>query len=143
MYSSILYSFCAHCLTSAFHSFSFIQPCRSLCVAVRDSCAPVLACQGHPWPEALNCDRFPAEEDMCLSPHAKFSHFAKGKGQITNIKMLFYSVLCHPISRVDYHVVACNYCTGPAVLLNSVYFLSQTCPNLLARTALLWKRLRQ
>uniref|UniRef100_A0A4W6FN97 Sizzled n=1 Tax=Lates calcarifer TaxID=8187 RepID=A0A4W6FN97_LATCA len=52
---------------------SLIAPC----VAVRDSCAPVLACQGHPWPEALDCDRFPAEEDMCLSPHAKFSHFAK------------------------------------------------------------------
>uniref|UniRef100_A0A4W6FN92 Sizzled n=1 Tax=Lates calcarifer TaxID=8187 RepID=A0A4W6FN92_LATCA len=44
---------------------TFIQPCR------------MLACQGHPWPEALDCDRFPAEEDMCLSPHAKFSHFAK------------------------------------------------------------------
>uniref|UniRef100_A0A672ZRI7 Secreted frizzled-related protein 5-like n=1 Tax=Sphaeramia orbicularis TaxID=375764 RepID=A0A672ZRI7_9TELE len=57
---------------------TFIQPCRSLCVAVRDSCAPVLACQGHPWPEALNCDRFSAEDDMCLSPHPKFSHFAKG-----------------------------------------------------------------
>ncbi|XP_007546761.1 sizzled [Poecilia formosa] len=56
---------------------TFIQPCRSLCVAVRDSCAPVLACQGHPWPEALNCDRFPAEEDMCLTPLAKFSHFMK------------------------------------------------------------------
>lgn len=45
---------------------------------MRDSCAPVLACQGHPWPEALDCDRFPAEEDMCLTPHAKFNHFAKG-----------------------------------------------------------------
>lgn len=59
--------------------FRFIQPCRSLCVAVRDSCAPVLACQGHPWPEVLDCDRFPAEEDMCLTPHAKFNHFAKGE----------------------------------------------------------------
>ncbi|XP_057693099.1 sizzled [Corythoichthys intestinalis] len=56
---------------------TFIQPCRSLCMAVRDSCAPVLACQGHPWPQALDCDRLPAEEDMCLSPHAKFSQFAK------------------------------------------------------------------
>ncbi|XP_069019526.1 sizzled [Embiotoca jacksoni] len=56
---------------------TFFQPCRSLCVAVRDSCAPVLACQGHLWPEALDCDRFPAEEDMCLSPHAKFNDLAK------------------------------------------------------------------
>ncbi|KAL2093863.1 hypothetical protein ACEWY4_011175 [Coilia grayii] len=46
---------------------TFIQPCRSLCVAVRTSCAPVLACQGHAWPEALDCDRFPAHDDMCLN----------------------------------------------------------------------------
>ncbi|XP_062404271.1 sizzled [Sardina pilchardus] len=50
---------------------TFIQPCRSLCVAVRDSCAPVLACQGHVWPEALDCDRFPAHEDMCLTSLTK------------------------------------------------------------------------
>ncbi|TNN76029.1 Secreted frizzled-related protein 5 [Liparis tanakae] len=56
---------------------TFIQPCRSLCVAVRDSCAPVLACQGHSWPEALDCDRFPAEQDICLSHHTKFNHFTK------------------------------------------------------------------
>ncbi|XP_075996821.1 sizzled [Genypterus blacodes] len=56
---------------------TFIQPCRSLCLAVRDSCAPVLTCQGHTWPEALDCDRFPDQEDMCLSPHPKFSLFAK------------------------------------------------------------------
>ncbi|KAF6715747.1 Secreted frizzled-related protein 5 [Oryzias melastigma] len=56
---------------------AFIQPCRSLCVAVRDSCAPVLACQGHLWPEALDCNRFPDEEDMCLTPYAKLNHYAK------------------------------------------------------------------
>ncbi|KAL7858045.1 hypothetical protein AOLI_G00181470 [Acnodon oligacanthus] len=50
---------------------TFIQPCRSLCVAVRDSCAPVLACHGHSWPEALDCNRFPAQEDMCLTPLPK------------------------------------------------------------------------
>ena len=59
----------------------FILPCRSLCTAVRDSCAPVLACQGHAWPQALDCDRFPAEEDMCLSPHPKFPQFTKGTSQ--------------------------------------------------------------
>ncbi|XP_066522950.1 sizzled [Hoplias malabaricus] len=50
---------------------TFIPPCRSLCVAVRDSCAPVLACHGHSWPEVLNCDRFPAHEDVCLTPLPK------------------------------------------------------------------------
>ncbi|KAE8616030.1 hypothetical protein XENTR_v10008702 [Xenopus tropicalis] len=50
---------------------TFIQPCRSMCVAVRDSCAPVLACHGHAWPESLDCDRFPAGEDMCLDTLSK------------------------------------------------------------------------
>ncbi|XP_068595874.1 sizzled [Brachionichthys hirsutus] len=56
---------------------TFIQPCRSLCEAVRDSCAPVLACQGYMWPEAFDCGRFPSSGDTCLSPQGKFSHFVK------------------------------------------------------------------
>ncbi|XP_064175678.1 sizzled [Anguilla rostrata] len=61
---------------------TFVQPCHSLCVAVRDSCAPVLACQGHAWPEALDCDRFPAQEEMCLPPVPKYdSPFSKGLPQ--------------------------------------------------------------
>ncbi|XP_028650179.1 sizzled [Erpetoichthys calabaricus] len=62
---------------------TFIQPCRSLCVAVRERCAPLLACQGHAWPEDLDCDRFPAQEDMCLSPVSKEAEF-------------FYKVLPRP-----------------------------------------------
>lgn len=75
-----------HCVTSCCYLFSFIQPCRSLCVAVRESCAPVLACQGHSWPDVLDCDRFPAEEDMCLSHHGKPGIFSKGKDYMFIIK---------------------------------------------------------
>ncbi|XP_061438742.1 secreted frizzled-related protein 2-like [Rhineura floridana] len=50
---------------------TFVQPCRSMCVAVRDSCAPVSECQGHPWPSSLDCDRFPADEDTCLASLGK------------------------------------------------------------------------
>ncbi|XP_014380092.1 secreted frizzled-related protein 2-like [Alligator sinensis] len=46
---------------------TFIHPCRSMCAAVRDSCAPVLVCHGHAWPDSLDCDRFSADEDMCLA----------------------------------------------------------------------------
>uniref|UniRef100_A0A8C9MKD2 Secreted frizzled-related protein 5-like n=1 Tax=Serinus canaria TaxID=9135 RepID=A0A8C9MKD2_SERCA len=42
---------------------TFIHPCRSMCAAVRASCAPVLLCQGQPWPASLDCDRFPGDED--------------------------------------------------------------------------------
>ncbi|XP_028680091.1 secreted frizzled-related protein 5 [Erpetoichthys calabaricus] len=44
-----------------------IYPCRSLCEAVRSSCAPIMACYGYPWPEILNCNKFPAEHLMCIS----------------------------------------------------------------------------
>ncbi|KAG9490119.1 hypothetical protein GDO78_005808 [Eleutherodactylus coqui] len=45
---------------------TFIPPCRSMCEVVRDSCAPVLSCYDQSWPDSLNCDRFPAGDDMCL-----------------------------------------------------------------------------
>ncbi|KAM4651124.1 secreted frizzled-related protein 5-like [Discoglossus pictus] len=46
----------------------FIFPCRSLCEAVRDSCAPIMACYGYPWPEILKCDNFPVDHGLCISP---------------------------------------------------------------------------
>ncbi|XP_069793434.1 secreted frizzled-related protein 5 [Narcine bancroftii] len=45
----------------------FIYPCHSLCIAVRNSCAPIMACYGYPWPEILNCNRFPTDDGMCIS----------------------------------------------------------------------------
>lgn len=58
----------------------FIHPCRSMCVGVRDSCAPVLACHGHSWPDSLDCDRFPADEDMCLASLTKeYKYLHKGR----------------------------------------------------------------
>ncbi|NXU74151.1 SFRP2 protein, partial [Oreotrochilus melanogaster] len=54
---------------------TFIHPCRSMCVAVRESCAPVLTCHGHPWPDTLDCDRFPADEDMCLASLTKENNY--------------------------------------------------------------------
>ncbi|NWX99062.1 SFRP2 protein, partial [Nothoprocta ornata] len=50
---------------------TFIQPCRSVCAAVWERCAPLLACHGRRWPRALDCERFPAGEDRCLASLAK------------------------------------------------------------------------
>ncbi|XP_015148493.2 crescent isoform X1 [Gallus gallus] len=44
-----------------------IYPCRSLCEAVKRSCAPVMACYGYPWPEILNCNKFPADHELCIA----------------------------------------------------------------------------
>uniref|UniRef100_A0A8C0VB85 FZ domain-containing protein n=1 Tax=Cyanistes caeruleus TaxID=156563 RepID=A0A8C0VB85_CYACU len=62
---------------------TFIHPCRSMCAAVRDSCAPVLLCHGHPWPASLDCDRFPGDEDMCLAPLTKdYKYLHKGSSRM-------------------------------------------------------------
>ncbi|KAM9533494.1 secreted frizzled-related protein 1-like [Guaruba guarouba] len=44
-----------------------IYPCRSLCEAVKSSCAPIMACYGYPWPEILNCNKFPADHELCIA----------------------------------------------------------------------------
>uniref|UniRef100_A0A8D2PAR6 FZ domain-containing protein n=1 Tax=Zosterops lateralis melanops TaxID=1220523 RepID=A0A8D2PAR6_ZOSLA len=62
---------------------TFIHPCRSMCVAVRDSCAPVLLCHGHSWPASLDCDRFPGDEDTCLAPLTKdYKYLHKGSSEM-------------------------------------------------------------
>ncbi|RXN06621.1 FH2 domain-containing 1 [Labeo rohita] len=45
-----------------------IQPCRSLCESVKSGCAPVMAAFGFPWPDMLNCSRFPLDNDLCIPP---------------------------------------------------------------------------
>lgn len=45
-----------------------IQPCRSLCEGVRSACAPVMAAFGFPWPDMLDCARFPQDNDLCIPP---------------------------------------------------------------------------
>ncbi|KAL4612871.1 secreted frizzled-related protein 5-like [Arapaima gigas] len=43
-----------------------IYPCRTLCEAVRDRCAPVMETYGFPWPDMLKCDKFPNDNDLCI-----------------------------------------------------------------------------
>lgn len=46
-----------------------IGPCRGLCESVKAKCYPVLQGFGFPWPDALECSRFPVQnnhEHMCM-----------------------------------------------------------------------------
>lgn len=46
-----------------------IGPCRPMCENVKKRCQPVLHEFGFPWPDKLNCSRFPARNDhnhMCM-----------------------------------------------------------------------------
>ncbi|XP_015261985.1 PREDICTED: secreted frizzled-related protein 2-like [Gekko japonicus] len=45
-----------------------VFPCRSLCEDVREGCSPVMAAFGFPWPEMLNCSRFPRGNELCIPP---------------------------------------------------------------------------
>nr|XP_016849571.1 PREDICTED: secreted frizzled-related protein 2 isoform X2 [Anolis carolinensis] len=45
-----------------------IQPCHSLCQQVKESCAPVMSAFGFPWPDMLDCGRFPQDNDLCIPP---------------------------------------------------------------------------
>uniref|UniRef100_A0A8C0VR63 Secreted frizzled-related protein 5 n=1 Tax=Cyanistes caeruleus TaxID=156563 RepID=A0A8C0VR63_CYACU len=44
-----------------------VYPCRSLCEVVRDSCAPVMESYGFPWPEMLQCGKFPSDHELCIA----------------------------------------------------------------------------
>ncbi|XP_067863906.1 secreted frizzled-related protein 2 [Heptranchias perlo] len=51
-----------------------IQPCRSLCEQVKESCSPVMSAFGFPWPDMLECNRFPEDNDLCIPPADSNEH---------------------------------------------------------------------
>ncbi|KAA0703859.1 Secreted frizzled-related protein 1 [Triplophysa tibetana] len=65
-----------------------LYPCRWLCEAVRDSCAPLMQAYGFPWPEMLNCDKFPQDDVLpCIAMNETTSHSMAGPAVIkTKIK---------------------------------------------------------
>ncbi|CAM1329021.1 SFRP5 (predicted), partial [Pycnogonum litorale] len=48
-----------------------IYPCRSLCDAVRNGCESRMNGYGYPWPDMVRCDKFPLDNDMCISVQSK------------------------------------------------------------------------
>ncbi|KAI0219304.1 hypothetical protein LSAT2_029114 [Lamellibrachia satsuma] len=48
-----------------------IPPCQTLCEAVRAGCESRMLKYGYPWPEMLRCDKFPPDNDLCISIRAQ------------------------------------------------------------------------
>ncbi|XP_067137897.1 secreted frizzled-related protein 5-like [Centruroides vittatus] len=44
-----------------------IYPCRSLCEAVKRGCEGRMSTYGFPWPDMVRCDKFPYDNDMCIT----------------------------------------------------------------------------
>jgi secreted frizzled-related protein 5 len=57
-----------------------IYPCRSLCEKVKQGCEGRMRTYGFPWPDMLKCDKFPLDNDMCISPQS-ISSASEGKLQ--------------------------------------------------------------
>ena len=48
-----------------------IYPCRSLCQKVKSGCENTMKAHGYPWPSMLDCDKFPLDNDMCITSQAE------------------------------------------------------------------------
>jgi len=48
-----------------------IYPCRSLCQKVKDGCEATMNAYKYPWPPMLECDKFPLDNDMCITSQAE------------------------------------------------------------------------
>lgn len=48
-----------------------IYPCRSLCQKVKAGCEGTMKRHGYPWPSMLDCDKFPLDNDMCITSQAE------------------------------------------------------------------------
>lgn len=44
-----------------------LPPCRALCEKARSGCEHIMQSFGFPWPENLDCARFPATSDLCVT----------------------------------------------------------------------------
>ncbi|XP_039630400.1 secreted frizzled-related protein 5 [Polypterus senegalus] len=84
-----------------------IYPCRSLCEAVRDSCAPVMETYGFPWPEMLQCEKFPIDNDLCIP-----TQFSSNQATVAPV-----SKVCPPCdNELKVDIIMEHFCASDFVL---------------------------
>ncbi|XP_037533959.1 secreted frizzled-related protein 2-like [Nematolebias whitei] len=88
-----------------------VSPCRSLCEAVRDGCVPVMSAFGFPWPEMLNCSRFPSGTELCIPE-------GRTEEEVRHEEELKESVICDVCSLTDEGEtdIQDNFCHSPYAL---------------------------
>nr|XP_053655638.1 secreted frizzled-related protein 5-like isoform X2 [Cherax quadricarinatus] len=84
-----------------------IYPCRSLCEAVRRGCESRMQTYSFPWPDMLNCDKFPLDNDMCITVQHRGSPGPDGE-----------CPACSPVET--YENILDNYCRADVVVKTRV-----------------------
>lgn len=80
-----------------------IYPCRSLCEKVREGCEGRMQNYGFPWPNALQCDKFPLDNDMCIAPQSNTTTTTEAKCQACNQVETYENILDN-FCRADFAV---------------------------------------
>ena len=63
-----------------------IPACQTLCLEVKNRCAPVLKSLNFPWPEALECDKLPMPENGLCMEHPDIEEAQQGSGRQEQVK---------------------------------------------------------
>uniref|UniRef100_T1DBN2 Fzd-4-2 n=1 Tax=Dendrocoelum lacteum TaxID=27895 RepID=T1DBN2_9PLAT len=78
--------------SDALGSPSIVYPCKQLCLYAESRCEPYLRAFQLPWPNELNCQRFPTNSTMCIEPknYDLDLHLRRfNPGDIDHIKKLY------------------------------------------------------
>ena len=100
-------------------AITLIGPCRPLCQRVKDSCLRILQNFNFPWPEALDCDKFPPANNhshMCMDGGSNRSKSSQSKTVVGGYST-FQSLQNYPELIKKYKVTSSRVC------LNQMRFL--------------------
>ncbi|XP_064088170.1 secreted frizzled-related protein 5-like isoform X1 [Macrobrachium nipponense] len=104
-----------------------IYPCRSLCEAVRSGCESRMQTYSFPWPDMLRCDKFPLDNDMCITvQHTKMPGPEIAQGDCE---------ACTPVET--YENILDNYCRADVVVKTRIKRMQRS--KLICRKAKIYK----
>ncbi|XP_068082353.1 secreted frizzled-related protein 5 [Anabrus simplex] len=70
-----------------------IYPCRSLCEKVKQGCEGRMKTYGYPWPDMFKCEKFPLENDMCITPQSNVDSTKAEECEVCNQVETYENIL--------------------------------------------------